>query len=88
MTFFVLFPINFTVTFWVFQEEEQQAVHYLDHSHGLTGVVRSNVDMVGEDSGEHGSVEERGHDHQPHHGALVAARQANANQANGGDQRC
>jgi len=43
--------------------------------------------VVGEDSGEHGSVEERGRDHEADDGAFVTSGQANADQARGGDQR-
>ena len=52
-----------------------------------TCIVGGDVDVVGEDSGEHGSVEERGRDHEADDGALVTSGQANADQARGGDQR-
>jgi hypothetical protein len=53
-----------------------------------TCVVGGDVDVVGEDSGEHGSVEESGRDHEGDDGALVTSRQADSNQACGRDERC
>ena len=52
-----------------------------------TCVVGGDVDVVGEDSGEHGSVEERGRDHEGDDGDLVTSGQANADQASCRDQR-
>ena len=42
--------------------------------------------MIGEYSREHGPVEAGGHDHEGDDGAAVAAGQADANQARGGDE--
>ncbi len=44
----------------------------------FTCKIRSDVDVVGEDAGEHGPVEERGHDHAGNDRSLVAAGQADS----------
>ena len=51
-----------------------------------TCVVGSDVDVVGEDAGEHGTVEEGCDDHEGHDGHLLAAGQADADQADSRNQ--
>jgi hypothetical protein len=51
----------------------------------FTCKIRGDVNVVGEDAGEHGPVEKCGHDHAGDDRGLFAAGQAHADQTAGGD---
>ncbi len=60
---------------------------HVGHAHEDPGKVAGNVHVVGEDPGEHGSEEAGGDDEQDDDGRGVAAGEAHADQADGGNHR-
>ena len=60
---------------------------HVGETHENPRVVARDVVVVGEDSGEHGAVEERGDDHETDDDDSVASAQTHADEANGRHER-